>query len=49
LSSPTEERVRKALEQFEHAIRVDPNFAPAYSGISDAYMLGESMYLGPPR
>ena len=32
LSSPTEERVRKALEQFEQAIRVDPNFALALLG-----------------
>jgi len=47
LSSPTEERVRKALEQFEQATRLDPNFAPAYSGIADAYMLGESMYFRP--
>jgi tetratricopeptide (TPR) repeat protein len=47
LSSPTEERVRKALEQFEQAIRMDPNFAPAYSGIADAYILGESLYFPP--
>jgi adenylate cyclase len=44
LSSPTEERVRKALEQFEQAIRVDPNFALPYSGMADAYILGEDWY-----
>ena len=44
LSSPTEERVRKAMEQFEEAIRVDPNFALAYSGMADAYVLGDDWY-----
>jgi adenylate cyclase len=44
LSSPTEERVRKALEQFEQAIRVDPNFALPYSGMADAYILGDDFY-----
>ena len=33
----TEEGFEKALELFEKAIRVDPSFALAYSGISDAY------------
>ena len=47
LSSPTEERVRKGLEQFEQAIRVDPNFGPAYSGMADAYILGDSLYFTP--
>jgi TolB-like protein/Tfp pilus assembly protein PilF len=47
LSSPSEERVRKALEQFEQAIRMDPKFAPAYSGIADAYTLSASWYFAP--
>ena len=47
LSSPTEERVRKALEQFQQAIRVDPNFAPPYSGMADAYILGADVYFPP--
>ena len=47
LSSPTEERVRKALEQFEQAIRVDPHFALPYSGIADAYILGDDFYFPP--
>ena len=37
LGSPSEERVRKAIEQFERAIKADPNFAPAYTGLADAY------------
>ena len=44
LSIPTEERVRKALEQFEEAIKLDPNFALAYSGMADAYILGDDLY-----
>ena len=47
LSDPTEERVRKGLEQFEQAIRVDPNFAPAYSGMADAYTSGADIYFPP--
>ena len=37
-SRPTDENLKKALAQFEDAIRLDPNFAPAYSGLSDAYI-----------
>jgi tetratricopeptide (TPR) repeat protein len=37
LGSYSEERVRKAIEQFERAIKADPNFAPAYTGLADAY------------
>ena len=38
----TEEDFYKALGFFEQAIQIDPNYAPAYSGMADAYiMLGE--------
>ena len=37
LSSPSDENIKKALGQFEHAIQVDPNFAPAFAGLSDVY------------
>jgi tetratricopeptide (TPR) repeat protein len=47
LSSPTEERVKKALEQFQQAIRLDPNFAPPYSGVADALLLGDDWYFSP--
>jgi TolB-like protein len=47
LSSPTEERVKKALEQFQQAIRLDPNFALPYSGMADAYLLGDDWYFSP--
>jgi TolB-like protein/tRNA A-37 threonylcarbamoyl transferase component Bud32/Flp pilus assembly protein TadD len=37
-SRPSDENLRKAINQFEEAIKLDPNFAPAYSGLSDAYL-----------
>jgi len=44
LSSPTEERIRKALDQFEQAIKIDPNFALPYTGLADAYIWGDDWY-----
>ncbi len=35
---PSDENLGKAITQFEHAIALDPHFAPAYSGLSDAYL-----------
>jgi adenylate cyclase len=37
-SRPSDENLKKAIAQFEEAVRLDPNFAPAYSGLSDAYL-----------
>jgi adenylate cyclase len=37
-SRPSDENLKKALAQFDEAVRLDPNFAPAYSGLSDAYL-----------
>ena len=38
----TEEDFYKALGFFEQAIQIDPNYAPAYAGMADSYiMLGE--------
>jgi tetratricopeptide (TPR) repeat protein len=31
------EQARKALKDFQQAIDIDPNYAPAYSGLSDSY------------
>jgi adenylate cyclase len=36
-SRPNDENLKKAIAQFQEAIRLDPGFAPAYSGLSDAY------------
>jgi TolB-like protein/class 3 adenylate cyclase len=35
---PSDENLSKAIAQFQQAIALDPNFAPAYSGLSDAYL-----------
>ena len=35
---PSDENLKKAITQFEQAVALDPNFAPAYSGLSDAYL-----------
>jgi eukaryotic-like serine/threonine-protein kinase len=34
---PSDENLQKAIAQFEEAARLSPTFAPAYSGLSDAY------------
>ncbi len=35
---PSDENLGKAIVLFEEAVKLDPNFAPAYSGLSDAYL-----------
>ena len=45
LSSYTEERTKKAVEQFELAIKLDPNFPLPYTGLSDAYSYAEEWYV----
>jgi TolB-like protein len=35
---PSDENLAKAISQFEEAVALDPNFPPAYSGLSDAYL-----------
>jgi adenylate cyclase len=43
----TEEGINKALDQYALAIKADPNFAPAYAGIADAYLFANEMYVAP--
>ncbi|HVA79462.1 MAG TPA: adenylate/guanylate cyclase domain-containing protein [Candidatus Binataceae bacterium] len=38
ISRPSDENVKKSIAQFEEAVRLDPDFAPSYSGLSDAYV-----------
>lgn len=38
INRPSDENLKKAIAEFEEAVRLDPNFAPAYSGLSDAYV-----------
>jgi TolB-like protein len=35
---PSDENLKKAITLFEEAITLDPSFAPAHSGLSDAYL-----------
>ena len=35
---PSDENLTKAIAQFEEAITLDPRYAPAFSGLSDAYL-----------
>jgi len=35
---PSDENLQKAIVQFEEAAKLSPAFAPAYSGLSDAYL-----------
>lgn len=35
---PSDENLQKAIVQFEEAVKLSPGFAPAYSGLSDAYL-----------
>jgi len=46
----TREDVNKAIECFEHAIRIDPQFAPSYSGLADCYsVLADYFWMAPNR
>ncbi|HEX9982810.1 MAG TPA: protein kinase [Thermoanaerobaculia bacterium] len=44
----TIEGVQRAIEQFEHAIEVDPKYALAHAGLADCYMVLSSRFLAPP-
>ncbi len=35
---PSDDNLKKAIAQFEEAVRLNPTFAPAFSGLSDAYL-----------
>ncbi len=37
LNRPSDENLKKSIAAFEEAIQASPEFAPAYSGLSDAY------------
>ncbi len=44
---PSDENLSKAIAQFELAVKLAPGFAPAYSGLSDAYLwagINESVF-----
>jgi serine/threonine-protein kinase len=35
---PSDDNLQRAIEQFQIAVKLDSTFAPAYSGLSDAYL-----------
>lgn len=41
----TQQALRKSIEYFEEAIAKDPSYAPAYSGLADAYNMSASPIL----
>src|SRR5207249_9534905 len=41
--------LKKSIDFFEHAIAADPNYALAYAGIADAYVLFPGYSAGTPR
>jgi tetratricopeptide (TPR) repeat protein len=43
----TKEGVEKAVEYFKWAIKLDPNYALAYSGLADSYFRQSNVYLHP--
>ncbi|MGH7838201.1 MAG: adenylate/guanylate cyclase domain-containing protein, partial [Candidatus Binataceae bacterium] len=43
LNKGTRSQQRKALEYFEDAIRIDPNYAPAYAGLADYYWSNQEL------
>ena len=48
LGKPTEPNLRRAVLLFEQALDAEPLYAPAYSGLGDAYLrLGYGSYLPP--
>jgi serine/threonine protein kinase/Flp pilus assembly protein TadD len=43
----TEEGFKKAVEHFDQAIQVDPNYALAYAGLAEAYWIASAQFLTP--
>lgn len=44
----TTESVRRGLDCFEQAVRLDPTYAPAYAGVADSYIVDGGRYLSVP-
>jgi len=44
MESHTGVRLKKGIEEFEDAIKADPNFALPYTGLADAYSFGADWY-----
>jgi DNA-binding winged helix-turn-helix (wHTH) protein/Tfp pilus assembly protein PilF len=44
----TEEGIKKSIEYFERAIKLDPNYAPAYAGLAVSYATTAYREMAPP-
>jgi len=42
-----DEEIKEAIKDFQEAIKIDPQYALAYSGLADCYVLGNVMQLPP--
>ena len=49
LNDRTEKGFYDAIDHFENAVRIDPKFARAYSGLADAYLLLENWAIRSPE
>lgn len=47
LNTRTEEGIKRSIEHFNHAIKVDPSYALAYAGLSDSYVVLGLSYIVP--
>jgi len=45
----TSESVNAAIRRFEEAIAIDPNYAAAYAGLADSYVMLANHHILPPR
>jgi len=45
----TSESVKAAIRRFEEAIAIDPNYAAAYAGLADSYVMLANHHILPPR
>jgi serine/threonine protein kinase/tetratricopeptide (TPR) repeat protein len=45
----TEEGIKRSIEYFNQAIEVDPDYALAYSGLADGYVVLSTFYVLPPK
>ena len=45
----TSESVKEAIRRFEEALAIDPNYAAAYAGLADSYIMLANHHILPPR